>query len=84
MLIRSLKADKTHAESESFRNFRRQLLHTSISRILLSLRDTFSTPEVNRCPDGHFQRTIYGIGPYIGDYPEQCLLTAIVQGWCPK
>ncbi|KAF8259052.1 hypothetical protein EI94DRAFT_1774026 [Lactarius quietus] len=23
------------------------------------------------------------IGPYIADYPEQALLTCIVQGWCP-
>ncbi|KAJ7856063.1 hypothetical protein B0H14DRAFT_3085331 [Mycena olivaceomarginata] len=29
-------------------------------------------PEVVRCPDGHFRRVIYGIGPYIADYPEQC------------
>ncbi|KAF8263218.1 hypothetical protein EI94DRAFT_1772998 [Lactarius quietus] len=26
---------------------------------------------------------ILDIGPYIADYPEQALLTCIVQGWCP-
>jgi hypothetical protein len=42
------------------------------------------TPEVVKSPDGHFRRAIYGIGPYIADYPEQVWLAAIVQGWCPK
>jgi hypothetical protein len=43
-----------------------------------------TTPEVVKCPDGHFRHAIYGIGPYIADYPEQVWLAAIVQGWCPK
>jgi hypothetical protein len=43
-----------------------------------------TTPEVVKCPDGHFRQAIYGIGPYIADYPEQVWLAAIVQGWCPK
>lgn len=43
-----------------------------------------TTPEVVKCPDGHFRRAIYGLGPYIADYPEQVWLAAIVQGWCPK
>ncbi|KAH9975649.1 hypothetical protein BJV74DRAFT_862382 [Russula compacta] len=38
---------------------------------------------IHRCPDGHFCRVIYGLGPYIADYPEQALLACIVQGWCP-
>ncbi|EIW78065.1 hypothetical protein CONPUDRAFT_34808, partial [Coniophora puteana RWD-64-598 SS2] len=36
------------------------------------------------CPDGHFRRAIYGLGPYIADYPEQVWLSAIVSNWCPK
>jgi hypothetical protein len=43
-----------------------------------------TTPEVVRCPDGHFRRAIYSLGPYIADYPEQVWLAGIVQGWCPK
>ena len=39
-------------------------------------------PEVVHCPDGHYRRAIYGIGPYIADYPEQVLLACIVQNWC--
>ena len=41
-------------------------------------------PEVAKFPDGHFRRLIWGIGPYIADYPEQVLLTCIVQGWCAR
>jgi hypothetical protein len=43
-----------------------------------------TTPEIVRFPDGHFRKVIYGLGPYIADYPEQALLACIVQGWCPK
>jgi hypothetical protein len=43
-----------------------------------------TTPEVIKCPDGHFCRAIYSIGPVIADYLEQVWLTGIVQGWCPK
>ena len=43
-----------------------------------------TVPEVVRCSDGHFQHAIYGLGPYIADYPEQVLLTCVVQGWCPR
>ncbi|KAG2029542.1 hypothetical protein BDR03DRAFT_936818 [Suillus americanus] len=43
-----------------------------------------TTPDVVRCPDGHYRRVIYGLGPYIADYPEQVLLSGIVTGWCPK
>lgn len=43
-----------------------------------------TTPEVIRCPDGYFRRVVYGIGPYIADYPEQVWLAAVVNDWCPK
>ena len=43
-----------------------------------------TVPEVVRFPDGHFRKVIYGLGPYIADYPEQALLACIVQGWCPR
>jgi hypothetical protein len=41
-------------------------------------------PRITRCGDGHYRCVIYGLGPYIADYPEQALLSCIVQGWCPK
>lgn len=43
-----------------------------------------TVPEVVRTPDGHFRRVIYSLGPYIADYPEQCLLACVVQGWCSR
>jgi hypothetical protein len=42
------------------------------------------TYDVMKCPDEHYRRVIYGIGPFIADYPEQVWLSGIVQGWCPK
>ena len=39
--------------------------------------------DIVRCADHHFRRAIYGIGPYITDYPEQALVACIVTGWCP-
>ena len=80
MLMPVHVADKRHAGSEAFRNFRRQLSHTTIAQMLEPLRKGITTPEPMRCPDGHFRRSIFGVGPYIGDYPEQCMLSAIVQG----
>ncbi|KAJ7911399.1 hypothetical protein B0H13DRAFT_1614643, partial [Mycena leptocephala] len=41
-------------------------------------------PRVTRCADGHFRGVVYELGPYIAYYPEQALLTCIVQGWCPR
>lgn len=43
-----------------------------------------TTPEVICCPDRHFCRVVYGLGPYITDYPEQTLASEVVQGWCSK
>lgn len=68
----------------AFRKFRRQLLHSSLAKILKPLKPGMTTPEVIRFPDGHFRKVIYGLGPYIADYPEQALLACIVQGWCAK
>jgi hypothetical protein len=41
-------------------------------------------PEIVRTPDGHFRRIVISLGPYIADYPEQALLSCVVQGWCPR
>ncbi|KAM6501746.1 hypothetical protein JOM56_001723, partial [Amanita muscaria] len=78
------KADKEHARCPKFRKFRRQLFHTTLSTILSSLLPAMNHPELVRCPDDHFRRVIYGIRPYVADYPEQCLLACVVQGWCSK
>ncbi|KXN87059.1 Cytochrome P450 3A41, partial [Leucoagaricus sp. SymC.cos] len=41
-------------------------------------------PKLMYCGDGVWQKVIYGISPYIADYPEQYMLAAVVQGWCTK
>jgi len=77
-------ADREHKDSDEFRRFRRSLFHGSLNQILQPLRPYMEKPEVVRYGDGHYRRTIYGLGPYIADYPEQVLLACIVQGWCPR
>ncbi|KAH8994189.1 hypothetical protein EDB92DRAFT_1934362 [Lactarius akahatsu] len=34
--------------------------------------------------DGFHRRVIYGLSPYIADYPEQVLISCIVTNWCAK
>ena len=77
-------ADRESSQDPHFRNFRRQLLHSSLAKMLEPLRPGMTKPDVVRCPDGHFRRAVYGIGPYIADYPEQALLACVVQNWCPR
>ena len=77
-------AEKEHANSAEFRRFRRQLFHSSLARILSSLKKGMSTPEKVQCANGFYQKAVYGIGPYIADYPEQVLVSGIVQGRCLK
>ena len=77
-------ADKEDADDPNFAMFRQQCYHISLSHILQPLRPGMSKPEIACCPNGHFRHVIYGIGPFITDYPEQCLLSCIIQGWCAK
>ncbi|KAG1860203.1 hypothetical protein DFJ58DRAFT_840085 [Suillus subalutaceus] len=76
--------DKESAKDAHFRKFWHQLLHSSLAKMLESLKPSMTTPEVVCSPDGHFRRAVYGLGPYIADYPEQALLACIVQNWCPN
>ncbi|KAI0054850.1 hypothetical protein BV25DRAFT_1873266 [Artomyces pyxidatus] len=78
------KTDQEHQNLDNYRTFRRRLFHTSLRFILHSLRPGMTEAEIVRCADGHYRRMLYGLGPYIADYPEQALLACIVQGWCPK
>lgn len=75
-------AEKRYAKNPVFRKFRRQLFHSSLATILSPLKRFMLKPDVVCCPDGHFRRAIYGLGPYIADYMEQILATNTVQGWC--
>ncbi|KAG6818469.1 hypothetical protein H0H93_004738 [Arthromyces matolae] len=78
------KTDAENKDSDEFRRFHRSLFHNSLQKILESLRPAMTMPEVVRFGDGYFRRVIYGLGPYIADYPEQVLLACIVQGWCSR
>jgi hypothetical protein len=73
-----------YSENVAYHNFRRQLVHSSLAKMLETLKPGMTTPEVVRFADGHFRKVVYGLGPYIADYPEQALLACTVQGWCPK
>ncbi|KAJ7441973.1 hypothetical protein B0H11DRAFT_2348854 [Mycena galericulata] len=78
------KTTRKHRKTVPFQKFVRQMYHACLARVFEPLKAGMTTPEVVRCPDGHFRRAIYGLGPYIADYPEQVWLACIVQGWCPK
>ncbi|KAJ6621814.1 hypothetical protein B0H10DRAFT_2162891 [Mycena sp. CBHHK59/15] len=78
------KTDRENQDSTEFRTFRRNLFHGSLRHILQSLKPGMTIPEVALFADGHYRRVIYGLGPYIADYPEQVLLACVVQGWCAK
>ncbi|KAJ6475936.1 hypothetical protein C8R47DRAFT_1181557 [Mycena vitilis] len=78
------KTTKKHRKSEAYQRFVRQLYHACLARVFEPLKAGMTTPEVIKCPDGHFRRAIYGLGPYIADYPEQVWLSSVVQNWCPK
>ncbi|KAG2109010.1 uncharacterized protein F5147DRAFT_576357, partial [Suillus discolor] len=78
------KTTKEHAETPGFRNFRRQLFHSSLSFILKNLKPAMTKPEVTRFGDGHYRCVIYGLRPYIADYEEQVLLACIFRNWCTK
>jgi hypothetical protein len=77
-------ASKKHRKKTAYQHFVRQMYHACLARVFEPLKAAMEAPEVVRCPDGHFRRIVYGLGPYIADYPEQVWLSCIVQNWCPK
>ncbi|KAG1878335.1 hypothetical protein F4604DRAFT_1580134 [Suillus subluteus] len=77
-------ATKEHASDPKFCEFHHQLFQSSLAKILERLRPGMTKREVVHFGNGHFQRVIYGLGPYIADYEEQVLLTCIIRGWCPR
>ncbi|KAH9028665.1 hypothetical protein EDB85DRAFT_1867717 [Lactarius pseudohatsudake] len=78
------KSDKRQRKRPQYQKFCRQLYHACLAQVFRPLKPGMTTPEIVKCPDGQFRRAIYGLGPYIADYPEQVWLTGIVQDWCPK
>jgi hypothetical protein len=82
--INSNLASQTERKTEEYKTFCQQLLHTCLAFLFSPVKHAMTTPDISRCPDGHYRRVIYGLGPYIADYPEQMWLAGIVSGWCPK
>ncbi|KAG2106772.1 uncharacterized protein F5147DRAFT_746201 [Suillus discolor] len=78
------RARPEHNDDIKYRNFRRQLFQHSLAKIFESVKPFMETFDVTRFPDGHFQQPVYGLGPYIADYPEQLILSGVVQNWCPQ
>ncbi|KAI6159652.1 hypothetical protein EDD17DRAFT_1778746 [Pisolithus thermaeus] len=78
------KTDKEFEADPEFCTFQRHLFHTSLEAIFHSMCPAMMKPQSVKCADGHYHRAIYGLGPYIADYPEQALLACIIQGWCPE
>ena len=54
MIDWKLVANKEDSNDVKFHKFRRQLLHSSLAKILKSLKPGMTTPEIVCCPDGHF------------------------------
>ncbi|KAJ6472013.1 hypothetical protein C8R45DRAFT_1164738, partial [Mycena sanguinolenta] len=76
------KSERKYDKDPEFRKFKRQLYQASLAAVLSTLKPGMTTPVVRRCPDGHFRKAIYDLGPVIADYPEQVMLAGIVQNWC--
>lgn len=77
-------AEHEWQNDDEFRVFKKQIYHGSLVKILEPLRAGMSTPHVMQCPDGHYRRAIFELGPFIADYPEQVYLSGVVSGWCPR
>lgn len=78
-----LTAPKSERKTKQYMSFVRQLYHACLARVFEPLRHGMTIPQIVRCPDGHLRKAVFGLGPYIADYPEQVYLSGIVQNWCP-
>ncbi|KAL4244508.1 hypothetical protein ABKN59_010138 [Abortiporus biennis] len=78
------KTCREHEDEQEFQTFRKQLYHASLAKILAPLRNEMLKPIILQYPDQHFHCIVFEIGLFIADYPEQVLVSGIVQGWCPK
>ena len=76
------KGTRQDTKSELFRDFRCRLFHGCLVAISNPLKPYMTGWDIVRCPDRHFRRVIYGLGPYIADYPEQSTTAGTVYGWC--
>lgn len=73
-----------HCNKPKFLKFSWQLYHVCLAKVFQPLSAGMTTPELIQCPNGHWFQAIYGLRPYILDYPKQVFLAGIIQNWCPK
>ena len=76
------QGSRQDGKSDVFRDFRQRLFHGCLVAMNGSVKAYMTTWDIVRCADDHFRRVIYGIGPYIADYPEQSTAAGTVYGWC--
>ncbi|KAF8890543.1 hypothetical protein CPB84DRAFT_1816350 [Gymnopilus junonius] len=76
-----LKTERDQQDTAQFHKFRQQLFHASLTKILSLLKPWMTKPRVTCCSNGYYWRVIYGLGPYIADYPEQCLLASLKEAF---
>ena len=60
-----LSVNKRQRKWPEFQWFMQQLYHMCLSHVFAPLQSGMMTPEVVCCPDGHFWRAIYSLGPII-------------------
>lgn len=84
LLIYGLVAQQKHQSKPNFLKFCHQLYHVCLTKVFEPLKAGMTTPELIQCPNSHWHHAIYGLRPYIANYPEQVFLAGIVQNWCPK
>ncbi|KAI0717299.1 hypothetical protein C8Q72DRAFT_962343 [Fomitopsis betulina] len=85
--IAFLAIPKGSSEDENdpdFHIFKKQIYHAALAHIFDPLKPHMTTPHITRCPDSHYRKVIYSLGPFMADYPEQVYLSGVVQGCCPK
>ncbi|KAF9642903.1 hypothetical protein BDM02DRAFT_3192497, partial [Thelephora ganbajun] len=77
-----LTGTREDMKDKIFRDFRRRLFHGSLTVINNTIKPYMQRWDLIRCPDHHFCQAIYGLGPYIADYPEQSVAAGTVYGCC--
>ena len=83
LMLTPMTASQKDTDTEEFHDFKRHLFHGCLRTILKKLEWYMTKWDIVRCTDNHFRQVIYGIGPYITDYPEQGLVVGIMNSWCP-
>ena len=62
----------------------RSVHFTALWEILRPLEASALDDIEMRCADGHTRVVFPRISSFLADYPKQCLITLVKQGWCPR